>query len=291
MIYAKNEKSEDSAFKVPLLTSRAEFPMWLLKMDALLTTKKLMGIVTGKRKKLPKQSKDWATLSVTKKKAHLKKVRARETSIEKAWLYLVTACGDTFMSIISPFRVDKDCAKAWKAILRQFGEDNSPLTVHQAIKAFDSLKMVTEGDIQLNFTNFVGAIDRESSRLVSMGESVSEPRKILVLTGGMPAAFKEFNKYMLVNLERSLSFSQACESIRNCIQQDLANDRNIFADQSTGHKANAGGVNETPSTPAAATLDKGRSPCHTRWDTLTRMSLRLLLPSGQTRCALSKLSY
>jgi len=86
------------------------------------------------------------------------------------------------MSIISPFRVDKDCAKAWNAILRQFGEDNSPLTVHQAIKAFDSLKMVTEGDIQLNFTNFVGAIDRESSRLVSMGESVSEPRKILVFT-------------------------------------------------------------------------------------------------------------
>ena len=56
---------------------------------------------------------------------------------------------------------------------------------------------------------------------------------------------------MLVNLERSLSFSQACESIRNCIQQDLTNDRSIFVDQSTGHKTNAGGENETPSAPAA----------------------------------------
>ena len=132
-------------------------------MDALLTTKQLMGIVTGKRKKLPSTSKDWSVLTDKLKKAYKKKVRSRNANIEKAWLYLVTACGDTFMSIISPVRVEKDCARAWNAIMRQFGEDNSPLTVHQAIKAFDALKMSTEGDIQLNFTNFVGAIDRESS--------------------------------------------------------------------------------------------------------------------------------
>lgn len=194
-----------------------------MRFEALLGSRDLLRVVENKYRLLPDQAPNWRLLTAKLKKAYLKKVKARKVAHAVTWSLLLEVCNPTHLSLVSPYKKEKDCVSAWRAILRYFGEDSSPVAQFNAMGSFMNLKMDTDEsvDVELRFQNFVADIETESAKLGGLqGVAVPDSQKVYVLMRGMPTQFHELNKVLLTNLGETFEFPKACEAVRHSLQQD-----------------------------------------------------------------------